>query len=162
MNLTSKLLSELLGNSIMTRPDKHEYFLEIASVVAKRSTCARRKVGCVLVDKYDQILATGYNGVAKGLPHCIDEPCPGAALPSGTGLNTCQALHSEANALIQCRAINDIVTCYTTVSPCNNCIRMLLNTPCQLIVFSELYPHMDALDLWVSQGRHWIHIGDVL
>ena len=141
----------------MTRPSKHTYFLEIASTVAKRSTCARRQVGCVLVDQYDQILATGYNGVAKGLPHCTDEPCSGAGLPSGTGLSLCMAIHGEANALIQCRAINDIVTCYCTASPCVNCIRMLLNTPCYSIVFLEEYPHPESRLLWESQGRKWIH-----
>lgn len=141
----------------MTRPSKHAYFLEIATTVAKRSTCARRQVGCVLVDSYDQIIATGYNGVAKGLPHCTDSPCPGASMPSGTGLNVCTALHAECNSLIQCRCINDIVTCYCTASPCVNCIRMLLNTPCRTIVFLEEYPHPESKELWESQGRKWIH-----
>ena len=140
----------------MNRPNKMEYFLQIARVVATRSTCARRQVGCVLVDKYDQILCTGYNGVAKGLPHCTDHPCAGAHMPSGTGLTTCEALHAEENALIQCRSINDIHICFTTVSPCIHCVRRLLNTPCHLIVFDGMYPHTEALDLWISQGRQWL------
>ena len=53
----------------MDRPDWDSYFMEIAEVVSKRSTCLRRKVGAVLV-KDRQILATGYNGTPKGLPHC--------------------------------------------------------------------------------------------
>jgi dCMP deaminase len=52
------------------RPTKIEYFLAIAKVVATRSTCLRRSVGCVLVDKRGHILSTGYNGVASGQPHC--------------------------------------------------------------------------------------------
>ena len=40
----------------MTRPDWDSYFMEIAQVVSKRSTCLRRSVGAVLV-KNKQILA---------------------------------------------------------------------------------------------------------
>ena len=42
------------------RPSWDEYFMEITSVVAQRSTCLRRKVGALLV-KDKHILASGYN-----------------------------------------------------------------------------------------------------
>ena len=48
--------------------------MEIAQIVSKRSTCLRRAVGAVLV-KDKQILATGYNGTPKGLPHCEEVGC---------------------------------------------------------------------------------------
>jgi deoxycytidylate deaminase len=51
----------------MDRPDWDSYFMEIAEVVSKRSTCLRRKVGAVLV-KDRQILATGYNGTPRACP----------------------------------------------------------------------------------------------
>ena len=61
----------------MTRPSNDEYFMEMAHLVASRSTCLRRKVGAVMVaDK--RVLTTGYNGAPKGLPHCgrcDDMPC---------------------------------------------------------------------------------------
>lgn len=139
------------------RPSSDEYFLAIARGAATRGTCARRKVGAVLVDAYNQILSTGYNGVASGLPHCIDEPCPGAGCKSGEGLHLCQALHAEANALIQCKDIRAIRCCYSTASPCIHCLRMLLNTSCEYIIFNEEYPHPESKQLWLSQGRKWIH-----
>ena len=40
--------------------------MQIARVVATRSTCLRRQVGAVLVMNR-QILATGYNGVPRGV-----------------------------------------------------------------------------------------------
>lgn len=52
------------------RPDLDHWMLELASVVAKRSTCLRRAVGCILVDSHGHVLSTGYNGVAAGMPHC--------------------------------------------------------------------------------------------
>jgi len=60
--------------------------MEIARVVATRSTCLRRHVGAVLV-KDRQILSTGYNGVPRGLSHCAERGCLRAemAVPSGNG-----------------------------------------------------------------------------
>ena len=40
----------------MKRPDWDSYFMEIAEVVAKRSTCLRRQVGAVLVKELSEIL----------------------------------------------------------------------------------------------------------
>ena len=58
----------------MSRLSNDEYFLEIANTVSQRGTCARRKVGCVLVDSANHIVATGYNGVPSGFIHCLDQP----------------------------------------------------------------------------------------
>lgn len=55
------------------RPTVDEYFMDAARLVASRSTCVRRSVGCVLVNARNHVLATGYNGVAAGEAHC-NEP----------------------------------------------------------------------------------------
>jgi deoxycytidylate deaminase len=97
--------------------------------------------------------------VASGLPHCTDKPCKGASLPSGTGLNLCEAIHAEANALISCRDPEDIYAAYCSASPCVHCVRMLMNTPCVRIVFTEEYPHPESRDLWLGRpDREWLHI----
>ena len=49
----------------MSRVSKEEYYLDIALSVSKRSTCLKRHYGCIIV-KNDQIIATGYNGSARG------------------------------------------------------------------------------------------------
>jgi len=48
--------------------------MDIAQLVSERSTCLRRKVGAVLV-RERRILCTGYNGAARGLPHCDEVGC---------------------------------------------------------------------------------------
>ena len=63
-----------------------KYFLQMANLVGERSTCRRRKVGCVLVDSSNHVVATGYNGVPTHFEHCLDSPCEGAFYPSGQGL----------------------------------------------------------------------------
>lgn len=141
------------------RPDADTYFLRVAREVSTRATCVRRQVGCVLVDEHLHILATGYNGVASGTPHCIDTPCPGADSPSGKGLELCQAIHAEANALLQCPDVNRIVSVYVTASPCTNCIKLLMNTSAKAIIFSEPYAHEGVGEMWRTSrpGREWYH-----
>lgn len=125
---------------------------------SKRGTCARRKVGCYLTDRTHRAVSHGYNGAASGQPHCIDHPCPGAGLPSGTGLELCEAIHAETNALVNFHGDRDrIHTCYVTVSPCINCTKLLLGTSCQRIVFLDHYPQPEAEKLWTGAGREWFH-----
>jgi dCMP deaminase len=158
------------------RPTKDQYFLQMAKLVATRSTCLRRSVGCVLVNARGHVLSTGYNGVAMGMPHCNERvangsansdynvlkldptklpypfSCPGSHAASGTNLDACQAIHAEQNAL-------DIETAYCTTSPCLTCVKLLMNTSCRRILFLEEYPHGEAKLLW--QGKHpgnvWQH-----
>jgi len=130
----------------MDRIDTDKYFLEIASTVAKRSTCMRRSVGCVLVDSKNHIVATGYNGVPSKFTHCLDSPCEGAFSLSGTDLDLCNALHAEVNAFLQLRS-DDVLTAYLTVSPCFSCAKMFANSNVECIVAKELYVHEKAIEL---------------
>lgn len=52
------------------RPTLDQYLMELAMVAAKRTTCIRRGVGCVLADSKGRVLSIGYNGVPAGMPHC--------------------------------------------------------------------------------------------
>lgn len=141
----------------VSRPTKDEYFLRHAKVAATMSTCARRSVGCVLVNDHKQILSVGYNGVPSGVAHCNEgNQCPGAGAASGTNLSSCFAVHAEVNAVIQCPNPMAIDTVYTTTSPCIDCTKFLMNTSARRIVFLEEYPHPEAKALWESVGREWI------
>lgn len=142
-----------------TRPAKHTTFIRMAKVLSEQATCARRQVGCILVDKNNYIIGSGYNGPAHGLIHCIDYPCAGACFDSGQALDRCEAIHAEQNALMQCTDIHKIVTAYITTSPCMHCIKMLLNTSCELIVFEKPY-NDGALKLWLDSGRDLMNLGE--
>lgn len=86
----------------MNRLSKDEYFLGIAEAVAKRSTCIRRQYGAVIV-KDDVIVSTGYNGSPRNVPNCCDVgECWREAnnIPHGERYEMCQAVHAEANAII--------------------------------------------------------------
>jgi dCMP deaminase len=141
------------------RPSTDEYFMEMARLVAKRGTCCRRKVGCVLVDNNKFVVATGYNGRPSGFPHCEgSNRCEGANAPSGMSLDACEAIHAEQNALLQCKDTQNVWSAYVTAFPCITCTKLLLNTSCQRIVFAEDYPHGRSKELWLEAGREFIQL----
>jgi dCMP deaminase len=137
----------------MERPNQDQVNLLVAYAVALRGTCQRRRVGAVLVDKNYHILSTGYNGTTRGRKHCTDEPCPGVGYPSGVGLDLCEAIHAEQNALLQCPSVNKIFICYSTTMPCIHCVKLLLNTPCETIVYAEDYQN-PGIEMWHDAGRN--------
>lgn len=132
------------------RPTWDEYFLEVAALVAKRSTCRRRRVGAILV-KDKRILATGYNGAPSGLEHCLDIGCLRERLkiPSGERHELCRGLHAEQNALIQASlygiSVKDSIL-YATNQPCIICAKMLINAGIKEIVIYDGYPDKMAAD----------------
>ncbi|HID92736.1 MAG TPA: cytidine deaminase [bacterium (Candidatus Stahlbacteria)] len=127
------------------RPSWDSYFMEVAELVSKRSTCLRRSTGAIIVNE-KRILATGYNGPPQGLLHC-DElgGClrERLSIPSGERHELCRAVHAEQNAIIQAAKLGiniDGATLYVTNYPCFICAKMLINAGIKKIVYKEGYP----------------------
>lgn len=126
----------------------NQYFLLIAKIVAMRSTCSDKQVGCVLVNRRNEILATGYNGAPHNKKHCIDM---GYCIKDQGGI--CPSTHAEQNAILQCKDISQIYRVYLTLSPCINCVRLLLNTPCKYIYFLNTHKRIEAKYLWKAYNN---------
>lgn len=83
-----------------SRISKDEYYLNIALAVSKRSTCLKRRYGCVIVND-DIIVSTGYNGSPRGEENCCDvQVCKREDAPRYHGYEDCVSVHAEQNALI--------------------------------------------------------------
>jgi dCMP deaminase len=127
----------------VTRPSWEEYFMSIAHQVASRSTCLRRKVGCIIVlDK--RIVSTGYNGAPTGLPHCEEVGClrEDRGVASGERHELCRGLHAEQNAIIQAALHGTAVgggILFCTHKPCVLCTKMLINAGIRRVYYSEGY-----------------------
>ncbi|RQD70748.1 MAG: cytidine deaminase [Tindallia sp. MSAO_Bac2] len=144
------------------RPDWDSYFMEMASVAKKRSTCLRRQVGAVLV-KNHQILTSGYNGAPAGLSHCDETGCLRDELqvPSGERHEICRGLHAEQNAIIQAAQHGISVggsTMYITHHPCVICAKMMINAGISTVIFSGDYPDELSKKMLEDAGikmKHW-------
>ena len=138
------------------RPSWDEYFMDIATQVATRSTCTRRKVGAVVVrDK--RILATGYNNVPSGIAHCTTRGClrDDLGIASGERHELCRGIHAEQNAIAQA-ARNGVniegATIYVTHQPCVLCAKLMINAGIVGIVFSGEYPDELSRELLTEAG----------
>ena len=145
----------------MDRPTWDEYYSKLALMVAERSTCAYRKVGAVIVDFDHRIISTGYNGTPRGTLHCTEGGCPRRQAivegkekhESGANLDSCTAIHSEINAIIQAAQLSNLpdnFKIYVTTYPCLQCLVALLNAGCKEINYLESY---DQKDLKITIDR---------
>ena len=125
------------------RPDWDTYFMDMAKLASRRSSCLRRAVGAVLV-KDRRVLTTGYNGVPSGVTHCEVTGCLREKLnvPSGERHELCRGLHAEQNAIIQA-AFHGVsireAALYCTTLPCIICAKMLINAGVRRIVYLDGY-----------------------
>jgi dCMP deaminase len=150
----------------MERPSWDEYFMDITSLVARRSTCMRRQVGAVMV-KEKNILATGYNGTPSGITHCDVAGCLREQLnvPSGERHELCRGLHAEQNAIIQAARhgvnISDSVL-YCTNSPCIICTKMLINAGIRKVVYLQGYSDSLSLEMLDEAGIEALSFAEVV
>lgn len=126
-----------------------QYFMQLATVVAQRSTCERATVGALLVVDH-RIIATGYNGSIAGDPHCDDV---GHLMRDGHCIRT---LHAEMNAILQC-AENGVstrnATVYVTYYPCLNCTKALIQAGVKHVVYAHDY-HNDPYAEQLFSDHH--------
>ena len=149
----------------MNRPSWDEYFMEMAELTAKRSSCLRRNVGAVIV-KDKRAIATGYNGAPMGIAHCEEKGgCLRQQLgvPSGQRHELCRALHAEQNAIIQAASMGHAIeggTIYITHQPCVICAKMIVIAGIKRIVVKAGYPDELAIEILDEAGLKVEKIGE--
>ncbi|MBP1737402.1 MAG: cytidine deaminase [Oscillospiraceae bacterium] len=156
----------------MARIDQTNYYLDIASTVAGRSTCLRRCYGAILV-KHDEIIATGYNGAPRGRKNCVDlSYCTREAMqiPSGERYELCRSVHAEANCVISAARREALdSTLYLAClhprdaslipdsSPCSMCRRLIINAGVRKVVVRDT-----KTQYRVFQVQDWVDGDDSL
>jgi len=133
------------------RPSWEAYFMDIAALVAKRSTCLRRAVGAAAV-KNKQILATGYNGVPTGIRHCIETGCLRQQMnvASGERHELCRGIHAEQNVITQA-AFHGVsikgASLFCTNLPCSICAKMIINAGIKKIYYKDGYADLMSSEM---------------
>jgi dCMP deaminase len=150
---------------------KDEHYLHLAEEVSKASKCLRSHFGTVIV-KNDMIIGVGYNGPARGVPHC--NPCRRADCPSGQGYEKCNAVHAEVNGIIQAGGRQGCLGAVMYINshnkkmdgtlynkgmgyfPCDNCARLIVNSGMEYLIQEELgKPVNYHIPTLVKEGRLW-------
>jgi dCMP deaminase len=136
----------------MPRISLDDYYAQMLALVASRSTCGRRQVAAILVDAQGILLSTGYNGVPRGMTHCIDTPCAGAGDASGNN-ERCAAIHAEQNCLLRAGdKLTQAHTLYVSTSPCFNCSKLIVSSGVKRVVQLSEYADQRGVELLVSAG----------
>lgn len=145
------------------RLSRHEMWMEIAAVAAKRSTCWRGNVGAIAVHRR-QIVAFGYNGPPSGHPHC-----EGAACATNSIGGCARSVHAEENVLQRLprdvidqsrrlaaatsRMTFEPVTLYVTCSPCPVCaLRIVAHPIITRLFYREQYRDQSGVDRLLEEG----------
>jgi deoxycytidylate deaminase len=125
----------------------HQFFIDIAKVCARQSTCISSHYGAVIVNPETRhVISTGFNGVPKGKEHCKDKDwCFKRQLgfdhfqnsiKDYAGIQYCLCSHAEVNALVQAgeRSNNCVMYLYGerndapfACQPCFQCTKLLIN-----------------------------------
>ena len=153
------------------RPDKTNYYLDIAQAVANRGTCLRRNYGSIIV-KNDEIISTGYVGAPRGRQNCCDLGyCIREKLniPRGERYELCRSVHAEANAIISAPRDKMIgATLYlagrdaktgelvANANSCSMCKRMIINAGIKTVIVRDTNDDFRVIDVdseWIVQDE---------
>lgn len=134
----------------MIRQSWDETWIQVAEVMAKRSSCVNRQVGCVIVDKNNRPISAGYNGPPAGYNQkdplaslsrlrdgeSCNTYCPRAsASERGLDYDNCVSVHAEMNALMfSDRRDYYHGTIYVTSPCCYSCAKAVANSGIKRIV----------------------------
>jgi dCMP deaminase len=130
-----------------------KYFLYICESISSKSPCLSRQIGAIIV-RENSIVSTGYNGPARGFPHCDSIECPRRTMgfQSGEGLDHCPATHAEANCIANAARLGVSVrgaSLYmSTQCPCKECMGLIVNAGLSEVIVTDLRPyHRLSLDI---------------
>ena len=122
------------------RPGMLDTMMDVARLMARRSTCARLQVGCVITNReLTSIYSIGYNGNYRGGPHACDREEPG----------NCGCLHAEDNALVKLKTETLDLILFTTHSPCSACAKRVANQGnITSVYYATEYRDLSCLDIF--------------
>ncbi len=120
-------------------------YIKIALQWSELSSANRKQVGSIIV-KDRQIIADGYNGTPSGFENqCEDH----------NGETKWYVLHAEANAitkLAKSTQCSKDATLYTTLSPCKECSKLILQSGIKRVVYLEEYKDTTGIDFLKQAG----------
>ncbi|MFA6215198.1 MAG: dCMP deaminase family protein [Patescibacteria group bacterium] len=125
-----------------------ECFTQIAAVMSERSKDPSTQAGAVIVDQNNIVVGLGYNGFPRS---CSDEELPWER--EGDFLHTKYAyvVHAEENAIYNANKPTSGCKIYTTLFPCNECAKTLIQSGITEVIYSSDKYH--DLDSWIASRK---------
>lgn len=137
-------------------------YMKMAKIWSTNSYALRKKVGAIVV-KDNRIVSDGFNGTPAGFENeCeyygrCDHKCTNLFDNNCETCNERQlitknyVLHAEANAILKAAKYGGIglegATLYTTLSPCIECAKLIIQSGISKVIYNEKYRDTSGLDL---------------
>jgi len=124
-------------------------YMNMAEQLSTLSSCERKKVGTIIV-KDNHVIAEGYNGTPTGFDNCCEYYDH-----VGHYYTKPEVLHAETNAitkLARSTQSSDGATLYTTLSPCFDCAKIIIQAGIKRLVYSEEYRSTTSKPLLLKAG----------
>lgn len=131
-------------------------YLNIAKEIASLSYCVRKQVGCIIV-KNENIISTGFNGTPTGMNNCCEN--------SEDGETLWYVLHAESNAITKLAKSTqncDNATLYITLSPCQNCAKLILQSGIKRVVMLNKHSCQSGIEFLKEQGIICEYISELI
>ena len=111
------------------------YFMGIALLSAQRSKDSNTQVGACIVSEENKILSVGYNGMPIG---CSDDEMPWGKEGEALETKYPYVCHAELNAILNYNGGSlKGAKLYTTLFPCNECAKAIIQSGIKEIVYLE-------------------------
>ena len=111
------------------------FFMGIALLSAQRSKDSNTQVGACIVSEENKILSVGYNGMPIG---CSDDEMPWGKEGEALDTKYPYVCHAELNAILNYNGGSlKGAKLYTTLFPCNECAKAIIQSGIKEIVYLE-------------------------
>ena len=128
-------------------------YMRMAFEWAKLSYCKRKQVGALIV-KERMIISDGYNGTPTGFENdCEDDQ----------DITKWYVLHAEANAILKVASSTQSCnnsTLYITLSPCNECCKLIHQSGIKRVVYANAYKDVSGLEFLEKAGVELTYLKD--
>ena len=127
---------------------QHKYdlaYMKLAVEWSNLSYAKRMQVGAIIV-KDQQIISDGFNGMPSGMDNCCEDD---------QFKTKSEVLHAEANAILKCARHGkscEGATLYITLSPCQDCAKLIYQAGVKRVVYLEEYRYGNGLDFLEEVG----------
>ena len=146
-------IKEVIKNeTIKNKTERYDHlYMDIAYRVSEMSHDTDTKVGAIIV-KDGNIISMGWNGTPSGFPNQCKDSSTGRTLPI--------VIHAEANALCKLAKSStngEGATLYTTLSPCTECTKLILQSGITNVVVGQAY-EKDMVGYSILNNRKMVKV----
>jgi len=133
-NIEDKVDNNIGFNTMTLKEERYDtFYMDIANRVAEMSYDSDTQVGAIIV-KDGNIISMGWNGTPSGFDNNCKHP--------ETGVTLSTVIHAEANAICKLARTSGSglgATLYTTLSPCIECTKLILQSGISEVVVEKAY-----------------------